>query len=75
MTLVVMSSVSLTMFEQIPTLWLCGSPALSGRLDKITPDVSDNSDSIIPLFLLFPNLTDLQVGALRIDTYTGFSDS
>lgn len=72
MPLVVMSSVSPTMFEPSPTLWLCGSPTLSGRLDKITPDVSANSDSIIPLF---PNLTDLQVGALRIDTYKGFSDS
>lgn len=48
---------------------------VSGRLDKIIPDVSANSDSIIPLFLLFPNLTDLQVGALRIHIYIGFSDS
>lgn len=75
MPLVVMSSVSPTVFEQIPTLGLCGIPTLSGRSDKIIPDVSANSDSIIPLFLLFPNLTDLQVGSLRIDTYKGFSDS
>lgn len=75
MPLVVVSSVSPTMFEQIPAVWLCGIPTLSGRLDKIIPDVSTSSDSIIPLFLLSPNLTDLQVGALRIDTYKGFSDS
>lgn len=74
MPLVVMSSVSLTLCEQMLhsyLTWMCEIPALSGRLDKIIPDECQ------PGFCnsFFPSLIDLQLGALRIGIYKGLSDS